>query len=42
MHLIRAPIKPRRNPIVRFKLSDLRYASWKQFIDQAYWDVELK
>ena len=41
IHLIRAPIKPRRNPIIRMRLSDDRYASWKQFLDAAYWDVEL-
>lgn len=42
LRLIRTPIKPRRNPIVRVKLSDERYFSWKQFLDKAYWDVELK
>lgn len=39
--LIRQPEKPRRNPVIRLKLSDGRYASWKQFLDNAYWDVEL-
>jgi 5-methylcytosine-specific restriction endonuclease McrA len=42
MHLIRKPEKPRRNPVVSIKLSDKRYYSWKQFLDNAYWDVELK
>ncbi len=42
LRLIRMPTKPRRNPIVRVKLSDERYLSWKQFLDKAYWDVELK
>lgn len=41
IHLIRTPVKPRRNPVIHFKLSDDRYASWKQFLDTAYWDVEL-
>ncbi len=41
VYLIRPPVKPRRNPVVSIQLSDRRYASWKQFIDQAYWDVEL-
>lgn len=40
--LIRRPVKPRRNPVIHVKLSDNRYASWKQFLDHAYWDVELK
>lgn len=42
MKLIRQPVKPRRNPVVSIKLSDKRYSSWKQFLDNAYWDVELK
>ncbi len=42
LRLIRKPIKPRRNPILSIKLADERYASWKQFLDIAYWDVELK
>lgn len=41
VHLIRPPAKPRRNPVIKMKLSDGRYASWKQFLDNAYWDVEL-
>lgn len=41
MKLIRPPVKPRRNPVVSIKLSDHRYSSWKQFLDAAYWDVEL-
>lgn len=41
LHLIRSPVKPRRNPVVSIKLSDRRYSSWKQFLDAAYWDVEL-
>ncbi len=42
MHLIRPPAKPRRNPVLTVKLSDGRYASWKAFLDNAYWSVELK
>lgn len=41
MKLISAPVKPRRNPVVTISLSN-RYASWKHFLDHAYWDVELK
>lgn len=41
LRLIRHPEKPRRNPVINVKLSDNRYASWKQFLDRAYWDVEL-
>lgn len=42
MTLIRPPRKPRRNPVITVKLSDNRYASWKAFLDNAYWSVELK
>lgn len=41
IRLIREPAKPRRNPVIKMKLSDNRYASWRQFLDNAYWDVEL-
>ncbi len=42
MSLIAAPKKPRRNPVLTIKLTDGRYASWKAFLDNAYWSVELK
>lgn len=41
MKLIKHPVKPRRNPVISVSLADQRYASWKQFLDRAYWDVEL-
>lgn len=41
MRLTHQPVKPNRSPILHIKLSDDRYASWRQFIDRAYWDVEL-
>jgi len=31
----------RRNPVITITMSDHRYSSWKQFLDAAYWDVEL-
>ncbi len=42
LKLIRRPTKPRRNPVLTIKLADGRYASWKAFLDNAYWSVELK
>lgn len=42
MKLQTVPRKPRRNPVISIKLADGRYASWKQFLDNAYWSVELK
>ncbi|HEY7120082.1 MAG TPA: HNH endonuclease [Tepidisphaeraceae bacterium] len=42
MHLITKPVKPKRSPVINIRLADERYASWKQFLDNAYWTVELK
>lgn len=42
MHLIHKPMRPKRSPVLTIKLSDSKYASWKQFLDFAYWNVELK
>lgn len=42
MKLIQKPVKPRRSPVISLKLNDHRYRSWKQFLDHAYWNVELK
>jgi len=42
MHLIAEPVKPKRSPAVTLNMSDGRYRSWKQFLDHAYWSVELK
>ncbi len=41
MKLITTPLKPRHNPIIHVHLSHKRYRSWKQFLDNAYWSVEL-
>ena len=42
MKLIAQPRRPRYSPVLTVKLSDSKYASWKQFLDYAYWNVELK
>ena len=42
MRLIREPVKPRRSPIIALRLGSEKYASWKQFLDAAYWNVELR
>jgi 5-methylcytosine-specific restriction endonuclease McrA len=42
MRLIAAPRQPRRSPTLQFRLSDSKYASWRQFLEHAYWNVELK
>ena len=42
MKLIREPIKPKRSPVIVMRLGNQKYASWKQFLNAAYWNVELK
>jgi len=42
MRLINQPTRPRRSPVLNLKLSNTKYHSWKQFLDHAYWTVELK
>jgi 5-methylcytosine-specific restriction endonuclease McrA len=42
MRLINKPIKPKQSPVVTFKFGDDRYESWHQFLENAYWSVELK
>ncbi len=42
MKLIRKPVMPKRNPLIAIRLGQDRYASWKAFLDNAYWSVELK
>lgn len=41
MKLIKKPARPARNPVVHIHLNHERYKSWKQFLDNAYWSVEL-
>jgi len=42
MKLIREPVKPKRSPMIVLRLGHEKYASWKQFLDAAYWNVELR
>jgi len=42
MRLIKKPVKPRHSPLVHVHLGYDRYKSWKQFLDHAYWSVELR
>lgn len=42
MKLIRRPVRPRRNPLVTLRLGSEKYQSWKAFLDNAYWSVELR
>jgi hypothetical protein len=42
MTLVQKPVRPKCNPLVHVHLGHQRYRSWKQFLDNAYWSVELK
>ena len=42
MNLIRQPVKPKRSPLLSIKLGNPKYASWKSFVDSAYWTVDLR
>ena len=41
MKLCKKPRKPRRNPAITIRVGSPRYQSWKAFLDEAYWTVEL-
>jgi len=41
MRLIKVPVKPRRNPAISLRLGSPKYQSWRAFLDEAYWTVEL-
>ena len=41
IRLIRVPVKPKRNPAISLRLGSPKYESWKAFLDEAYWTVEL-
>jgi 5-methylcytosine-specific restriction endonuclease McrA len=41
MVLIKKPVRPRHNPMIHVHLGHQRYKSWKQFLEHAYWSVEL-
>ncbi len=42
LRLIRKPFKPKRPPLIRMTIRDKKYRSWRHFVDEAYWSVELK
>ena len=42
MKLVRAVKRPRRNPLITLRLGSEKYQSWKTFLDEAYWSVELR
>lgn len=41
MQLVRQPVKPKRSPLLSIKLGNPKYASWKSFVESAYWLADL-
>ena len=41
MRLFQRPVKPRRSPVLAQQLASQKYASWRNFLDEAYWTTEL-
>ena len=41
IRLIRPAVKPKRNPAISLRLGSPKYESWKAFLNEAYWTVEL-
>ncbi len=42
LRLIKVPAKPKKSPLLAMKLGNPKYESWKTFLDNAYWTVDLK
>ncbi|MFO1021116.1 MAG: HNH endonuclease [Planctomycetales bacterium] len=42
MRLYKAPVKPLRSPMLSQQLGTMKYASWRNFLDEAYWTTELQ
>jgi len=42
MKLITTPQRPKQSPLLGIKLGNPKYASWKTFVSEAYWLVDLK
>ena len=42
MRLIRKPVKPKWRPVISLVLNTQHREMWKDFLDVAYWNVELE
>lgn len=42
VRLVRPARRPKRNPLITLRLGSAKYQSWKTFLDEAYWSVELR
>jgi 5-methylcytosine-specific restriction endonuclease McrA len=41
LKLIRKPFKPKENPTLRVHIGNAKYKSWKNFVSEVYWTVEI-
>jgi 5-methylcytosine-specific restriction endonuclease McrA len=41
MTLVRKPFEPALDPMISLHIGKRKYASWRAFLDDAYWNVEL-
>jgi len=42
LKLMRPAVRPKRSPLLALKLDNRKYESWKTFLNNAYWSVDLK
>jgi len=42
MRLIRKPVRPKWRPVISLVLGNKERERWKDFLDLAYWNVELE
>ena len=42
LKLMRPAVRPKRSPLLTIKLDNRKYESWKTFLNNAYWSVDLK
>ena len=42
MRLIRKPVRPKWRPVISLVLGTHQHKEWKDFLDIAYWNVELE
>ena len=42
LKLLKQPAKPSWHPLIRISFNGPAYETWRNFLDMAYWDAELK
>ncbi len=42
LKLLKPAVRPKRSPLLALKLDNRKYESWKTFLNNAYWSVDLK